>query len=121
MAGRPVPRLEERGVVEWTEGEAMGLRYDWYVWSYDQGGEDWDWRGSDAERQSEGKKGGEETYRKRKKVSKGQAGGPNVLSYTKIISKHSQNKTADPEDPSFMMLWRRFIEVSVWRIMQHPP
>ena len=21
MAGRPVPRLEERGVVEWTEGE----------------------------------------------------------------------------------------------------
>lgn len=31
MAGRPVPRLEERGVVEWTEGEAMGLRYDWYV------------------------------------------------------------------------------------------
>lgn len=26
MAGRPVPRLEERGVVEWTEGDAMGLR-----------------------------------------------------------------------------------------------
>lgn len=26
MAGRPVPLLEERGVVEWTEGDAMGLR-----------------------------------------------------------------------------------------------
>lgn len=26
MAGRPVARLEERGVVEWTEGDAMGLR-----------------------------------------------------------------------------------------------
>lgn len=26
MAGRPVPRLEERGVVEWTEGDAIGLR-----------------------------------------------------------------------------------------------
>lgn len=26
MAGRPVPRLEDRGVVECTEGDAMGLR-----------------------------------------------------------------------------------------------
>lgn len=42
MAGRPVPLLEERGVVEWTEGDAMGLRYGGYVCSYDQGGEDWD-------------------------------------------------------------------------------
>lgn len=26
MAGRPVPRLEDRGVVECTEGDAIGLR-----------------------------------------------------------------------------------------------
>jgi len=26
MAGSPVPRLEERGAVEWSEGDAMGLR-----------------------------------------------------------------------------------------------
>lgn len=26
MAGRPVPRLEDKGVVECTEGDAMGLR-----------------------------------------------------------------------------------------------
>ena len=39
-------RLEERGVVECTEGEAMGLRYEGYGCSYDQGGDDWDCRGS---------------------------------------------------------------------------
>lgn len=28
MEGRPVARLEDRGVVECTEGDAIGLRYD---------------------------------------------------------------------------------------------
>lgn len=42
MEGRPVPLLEESGVVECTEGDAMGLRYDGYVCSYDHGGDDCD-------------------------------------------------------------------------------
>lgn len=47
MEGRPVARLEDRGVVECTEGDAMGLRYDEYACSLNQGGEDCDCRGSD--------------------------------------------------------------------------
>lgn len=47
MEGRPVARLEDRGVVECTEGDAMGLRYDEYAWSLNHGGDDCDCRGSD--------------------------------------------------------------------------
>lgn len=47
MEGRPVTRLEDRGVVECTEGDAMGLRYDEYACSLNHGGDDCDCRGSD--------------------------------------------------------------------------